>query len=585
LKHVDDALNWRFDRLNQFDHQGRLQYAKSSSEANGTEITSGSEQLLNLPYRQTHTYNAFGDMTERYSKLWGADVNLTTSYTFTNHRISGWTYDADGRVLQQTTPEPLAEFEYNSAGQFVLKHDKREPTDHEDKYQSFYNGDGRDVKRVTEQCRKLIPNPPEEPPEDCSWWGEAASYMLRSTVMGGEVVSTAGQSGYRAGRFVLTPSGEKLADLSHRYTWNPDTTHEAAQFHHVDPAGFSQRVTGNYPEALLGQPSWDPNYIDPRQHEYEPGGANVGIVTNYVQQPAPPSDPMVPIDGDAYIFADGQWGRVYLDGLPINRQAVRMMGSALTYAGFPVESINGRLAIARSVTLRWDFPRRTESLDEFLMGVRLVATVREWDFLERPQPAGGPRLFGFSAEQRTKLLNALNDLAGNNECYGAFVIGGVTPIAKQIAEGLTVVEKLFVQNSANDRWWVPEGGEALAANMRQAYVDNENWLGISKTNDIAAVGPQHGGGRYFSLPNRAFDAIDEHFMVVLVHSLIHTGGQPGRATHFTGRHERPMPRVGTGGGPIYERSIHDLEWLGEKYNKIIKSCTGLDPRSGPARER
>ena len=35
LRFVDDAANGKFDRLNAYDHQGRIHQAKSSSEANG----------------------------------------------------------------------------------------------------------------------------------------------------------------------------------------------------------------------------------------------------------------------------------------------------------------------------------------------------------------------------------------------------------------------------------------------------------------------------------------------------------------------------------------------------------------------
>jgi YD repeat-containing protein len=333
LKFVNDALNSKFDRSYTYDHLARLKDGKSSTEASGTTIPDGWSQVQNLPYRQSYTYNAFADMTERYSKFWGGDANLTLTYNFdSHHRITGsyswqqWEYDADGRVTRTKDPEPDSEMQYDAVGRLVFTYDKPFPTERESKTTQYFDGDGQELKRTTDSCAIILPENPDDP---CTWQGESSTYYIRSTVLGGEMLSeTSVDAAYPLHRYVFA-GGAKFAELSYR--WDSSTRYDTALYYHLDAAGVSQRVTRNSPETLLGTSTMYTNYIDPRQQEYDSGGSNVGTVTNYVQQPAPPSDPGVPIDGDAYVYQDGQWGQVTVDGLPVSRQALRMMalGGAL----------------------------------------------------------------------------------------------------------------------------------------------------------------------------------------------------------------------------------------------------------------
>lgn len=99
LKFVEDDMNGIFDRLNLYDHAGRVKVGKSSTEASGTTVTSN--QDTQLPYRQTFTHNAFNNMTARDNLHWGVDywngVSNNLSYTYANNRITNsyWQYDAD----------------------------------------------------------------------------------------------------------------------------------------------------------------------------------------------------------------------------------------------------------------------------------------------------------------------------------------------------------------------------------------------------------------------------------------------------------------------------------------------------------
>ncbi len=54
LRYIHDFLNPIHDRLNIYDHSGRIKEAKSSAEANGQTIPDGWEQTQTLPYRQSY---------------------------------------------------------------------------------------------------------------------------------------------------------------------------------------------------------------------------------------------------------------------------------------------------------------------------------------------------------------------------------------------------------------------------------------------------------------------------------------------------------------------------------------------------
>ncbi len=64
----------------------------------------------------------------------------------------------------------------------------------------------------------------------------------------------------------------------------PEVTCDVVHFRQVEASGSSERVTRAYPENIFGVPSWDPDYIDQRQAEFDPTGGNVGTVSNYQPQ-------------------------------------------------------------------------------------------------------------------------------------------------------------------------------------------------------------------------------------------------------------------------------------------------------------
>lgn len=130
----------------------------------------------------------------------------------------------------------------------------------------------RRVRKAKKQSGLRLPTEDEE----CTWQGEELyGYYIRSTVLGGEVISEGS-----AGKRPVIVGGEVIAYLTHRYEYNPSATYDAVHFRQVDASGSSERVTRAYPENIFGMPSWDPDYIDQRLAEFGPTGGTVGTITN-----------------------------------------------------------------------------------------------------------------------------------------------------------------------------------------------------------------------------------------------------------------------------------------------------------------
>lgn len=153
LRYVQNLLDARFDRLQTYDHLGRIKEAKTGLEARGGTVPA-IERGTQLPYRQSYEFNAFNNLKQRNNLHWGIDEwngqNNNLSYSYRNNRIegAGWTYDADGRNLQSAAPDDFATSVYNAAGQMVRS--QIEQTD----AIRFYDGNGREVKRQTATSSK-----------------------------------------------------------------------------------------------------------------------------------------------------------------------------------------------------------------------------------------------------------------------------------------------------------------------------------------------------------------------------------------------------------------------------------------------
>ncbi|MBX3292715.1 MAG: VCBS repeat-containing protein [Acidobacteria bacterium] len=543
LKHVDDAIQGKFDRLQTYDFAGRVKEGLSSTEANGVPVTT--DQNLNLPYRQSFSYDAFNNMTQRNNLHWGTETwqgeSNNLNYTFTNNRIAGFQYDADGRILQSAEPERATDYTYDARG--LMTRGLGNTTFGETDIERTYSGDGRELKR-----KKKVYEYNEDPEPELEWKTRPDAYYIRSTVFGGEVISETHETGLKLRTFVYA-AGIKIATQighSHPNKW--------VVFSHHDAAKMSHRGTYQWGNAIQ-----DDAGLEDGPAEKDPMGNNAGLKTPYVEPEPPPEPPPIPIppfDGDSPMFVNGQAVRATLDGVSVSWNVLMSMANAggLTHMGHPVDVRVGQMVIPRIVEgpnpNRWEDPRMA-------MVMRYEG---DWVISVAP-PNGSPNVFGIWNERRRQLDEALRK-AQSPECEKAFRNAGVETASSQIMNGLTIVSENMVRNARDHKQWGPKEGN-LASQMRQKWIDRPT------TNDVTYVGPYSDRMRYLSLAEKAFAGKEDHFSVVLVHSLVHSGGKKGALSsgHFElnsrNRNDEPIPQ------PMK----HDLEYMGEAYDAIIANCT------------
>jgi hypothetical protein len=63
------------------------------------------------PYRQSYQHDVFGNMTQRDNRFWSQTDTFTASYS--NNRRAGFSYDADGRLSQDSD----LQYYYDAAGE------------------------------------------------------------------------------------------------------------------------------------------------------------------------------------------------------------------------------------------------------------------------------------------------------------------------------------------------------------------------------------------------------------------------------------------------------------------------------------
>jgi hypothetical protein len=156
IKFSHDAYDQRFDRSYGYDHAGRLSRAYSGAEARGEAATNS------RPYKQDYTFDVWGNLTSRTGKHWSH--SNTFFGTYTDNRMDGWQYDADGR----NTVSNSVTSSFDAAGSLIQTSSPQRRNNPPLVLQQGFDGDGQRVKKVE--------------------YGETF-YFLRSTVLGGAVVT------------------------------------------------------------------------------------------------------------------------------------------------------------------------------------------------------------------------------------------------------------------------------------------------------------------------------------------------------------------------------------------------------------
>lgn len=244
LRSASDDLRNEFDRAYAYNHVGGPREAYSGSEArdflNGTNSGTATG-----PYRQSFQHDAFGNTTSNTSRFWSA-YPTTTNVTYSNNRKQGIgiSYDAEGNLTQDADLQYTYDAAGRSASVFNAATSKT--------ITPIYDGDGRVVHRNEIEGSSTIAN----------------FFQLRSTVLGGKVITELDATGQKKNGYVYCNGNLIARQIPVWIVWqhdNPFTgTHggsnrdgQAAVEIERDPLGVDMGLFDPYPEPDLWQPPPD----------------------------------------------------------------------------------------------------------------------------------------------------------------------------------------------------------------------------------------------------------------------------------------------------------------------------------------
>lgn len=203
---ADNLYDDTLDRSYDYDNVGRLIEARTASEARGHLIGQGGTQ--DGPYAHSYRYDEMGNMWYRVG--WGGWFNpwLEQWPNYTNNRLTTnpWngatmTYDAAGNL----TNDGYQSYTYDATGQQTYASGTG--------LTQSYDGNGLRVKKVE---------------------SGVTTYYLRSTVLGGQVISEINSSGVFQRGYAYLGSQMLAIQQNNAVSWV-----------HQDPLTKSQRVTNS----------------------------------------------------------------------------------------------------------------------------------------------------------------------------------------------------------------------------------------------------------------------------------------------------------------------------------------------------
>jgi YD repeat-containing protein len=187
IKKVNNISDLRFDQNYTYDFAGRVKTSES-----GTATNNQQEQVL--AYSQILAYDAFGNITQRNTGVWGSDGGFTANYT-NGRKVQGLgeptlTYDAAGNLTDRATSSTVYDrWRFDSAGrntETIMRWYQGGPQqtsfDRTETVAQIHDGDGRSVKRIdTKVSTQVYPQNTTN--------SETIEYYLRSSVLGGKVMT------------------------------------------------------------------------------------------------------------------------------------------------------------------------------------------------------------------------------------------------------------------------------------------------------------------------------------------------------------------------------------------------------------
>jgi YD repeat-containing protein len=306
---ASDSADNRFDRLQEYDHAGRLKEAYSGREARGLAQTTPADN----PYRQSMQYDAWDNMTSKSGRFWRQ--SLSDSGTYINNRRQYWSYDAEGNAGGDGKSHS-----YDAAGKQIMVTSGTEtvggsgtghPVQSGWEIAQTYDVEGKPVKRLeTRRSEEYI----GEGPQTNITETVTTTYYLYSSVLGAKVVEL-DASGVKTKGYVYA-NGERLAKQEINQWWS------AVWWHHSN-AGTNSWVEANEGVAL--------------RQEMDPMGAEVGTSDPYLDLANPTYKDIQTLPQQLYLEGGDPFdysGGYEIDGMPVSAsEFMRRVGGGSVTAG------------------------------------------------------------------------------------------------------------------------------------------------------------------------------------------------------------------------------------------------------------
>ena len=204
VKYSHDLVSNNLDRTYSYDHTGDLQSAKAGVNNGGYyngpfEQAYGRDVWDNLVSRSWRTFSSYSGYT--YPQLNSHGEN----YVNNKNTDPNWQYDSDGRLLRSVTGSTTLQYTFDSAGRISTSTEPNKTLTHS------FDGDGQRIK--------LVEN-------------ATTTYYVRSSALGGQVVSEVSQGGVKQ-RGYVTADGAVLAKQESNQVF----------YEHADASGSSNRTT------------------------------------------------------------------------------------------------------------------------------------------------------------------------------------------------------------------------------------------------------------------------------------------------------------------------------------------------------
>ncbi len=276
LQFSSEQLDHKFDRFYSYDHSARITQAFSGAEARGEGET------IARPYKQTYSYDAFSHLTARTSLVWNYTVPATSD-AYLNNRRTGWTYDANGNLLNGAD----GSYSFDAAGR-IKEVGSFDPVSSTTR---GLDGDGQQLRTVEVAYHK-----------ETSSWVTTIQYYMHSTVLGGQVLTELDSAGAKKRTFVYAGgtvlAWQKVMGTSQEVLWE-----------HRDPSNASFRMVD------MGGGIWGDPEVEPA--ELDPTGMNARTHAPFVNEPLREHGGSLLPYGSFVTFGNGLSRSYSVDRIPV----------------------------------------------------------------------------------------------------------------------------------------------------------------------------------------------------------------------------------------------------------------------------